>query len=191
MNSPVRLGVSPTATSTPNGFSINGLRLYFPELEPWVVHSVLLPLRSPSLSVHECGPLGLPATASGDPPTAPCRPAAAWPALLHTPPPHWVYQPPSCLESSPPSCMSPPLLTAWMNVSSLTPWLSDFYTVRFSVSSGCFLFLNCCCPSFGRARRCSVSTYASMSVGLMPYSKKRFLFTYQYFSQRSFSSFIK
>ena len=25
---------------------------------------------------------------------------------------------------------------------SLTPWLSDFHTVRFSVSSGCFLFLS-------------------------------------------------
>ena len=26
----------------------------------------------------------------------------------------------------------------WVNVSSLTPWLLDFHTVRFSVSSGCF-----------------------------------------------------
>ena len=65
-------------------------------------------------------------------------------------------------ESSPPSCPSPPLLLGWMNVSSLTLWLSDFHTVRFSVSSGCFLFLNCCCPSFGSARRHSVSTYASI-----------------------------
>ena len=29
-----------------------------------------------------------------------------------------------------------------MNVSSLTPWLSDFHTVQFSVSSGWFLFFN-------------------------------------------------
>ena len=29
-DSPVRLGVSPTAASTPKGFSIRGLRLYFP-----------------------------------------------------------------------------------------------------------------------------------------------------------------
>ena len=29
----------------------------------------------------------------------------------------------------------------------------DFLAVRFSVSSGYFLFLNCCCPSFGCARR--------------------------------------
>ena len=30
----------------------------------------------------------------------------------------------------------------WMNVSSLTPWLSDFHAVWFSGSSDCFLFLN-------------------------------------------------
>ena len=32
-------------------------------------------------------------------------------------------------ESSLPNCPSPPLLQVWMNVSSLTPWLSDFHTV--------------------------------------------------------------
>ena len=46
-----------------------------------------------------------------------------------------------CCESSLPSCPSLPLLLVWMNVSSLTPWLSDFHTVRFSASS-CFLLLN-------------------------------------------------
>ena len=66
--------------------------------------------------------------------------------------------------SSLPSCLPPPLLPVWMNVSSLSPWLSDFHTVRFSVSSGCFLFLNCC-PSFGCARRHSVSTYTSILAG--------------------------
>ena len=35
-----------------------------------------------------------------------------------------------------------PLLPVWMNVSSLTPWLSDFHTVWFSGSSGCILVLN-------------------------------------------------
>ena len=53
-----------------------------------------------------------------------------------------VLQLPPCCESSLPSCLSLPLLLAWMNVSSLTPWLSDVHTVRFSVSSDCFLFLN-------------------------------------------------
>ena len=69
------------------------------------------------------------------------------------------------VASSPvrPGCPSPPLLPVWMNVSSSSPWLLDFCAVRFSVSSGWFfLFLNCCCPSFGCARRCSVSTYTSI-----------------------------
>ena len=35
-------------------------------------------------------------------------------------------------------CPSPPLPPAWMNVSSLSPWLSDFHTNRFPGSSGCF-----------------------------------------------------
>ena len=34
------------------------------------------------------------------------------------------------------------LLPVWMNVSFLIPWLSDFYTVWFSVNSGCFWLLN-------------------------------------------------
>ena len=62
----------------------------------------------------------------------------------------------------PPSCPSLPLLPVWMNVSSSSPWLSDFRVVRFSVSSGCFLLLNCC--PFGCARRHSGSTYASILV---------------------------
>ena len=40
-----------------------------------------------------------------------------------------------------PSFPSPPLLPVWMNVS-LLPWLLDFHTVQFSVSSDCFLFSN-------------------------------------------------
>ena len=54
------------------------------------------------------------------------------------------------------------LLPVWTNVSSLSPWLSDFRAVQFSVSSGCFLFLNC--PSFGCVRRRSVSTYTSILI---------------------------
>ena len=43
MNSPVRLGVSPS-TALPTGFLQPGiLKPYFPELEPWVSHSVSLP----------------------------------------------------------------------------------------------------------------------------------------------------
>ena len=46
-----------------------------------------------------------------------------------------------CVFSAPWLLFSTPLLPIWMNVS-LTPWLSDFHTVRFSGSSGYFLFLN-------------------------------------------------
>ena len=53
-----------------------------------------------------------------------------------------VLQLPPCRESSLPGCQSPSLLPIWMNVSSLTPLLSDFHTVQFSISFGCFLFLN-------------------------------------------------
>ena len=56
-------------------------------------------------------------------------------------PPAASRHPPPCRESSLPRLLSPPLLPIWLNVSSLTPWLSDFHTVRFSVSSG-VLFLN-------------------------------------------------
>ena len=94
------------------------LRLYFPVLEPWVAWSVLLPHSSSRFICVNVGLWGLL--------------AAALPALFHNPPPHWVCQSPPCCESS------PPLLVVWMNVSSLSPWLLDFHTVLFSVSSGCF-----------------------------------------------------
>ena len=55
---------------------------------------------------------------------------------------HRVHKSSPCHLSSLPSCPSLPLLLVWMNVSSLTPWLSNFHRVRFSVSFGCFLFLN-------------------------------------------------
>ena len=86
--------------------------------------------------------------------------AVALPALFHNLPPCWVHQLPPCRNPLRPGCQSPPLLPVWMNVSSLSPWLSGFHTVDF-VSSSCFLFLNCC-PSFGCVRRHSVSICASI-----------------------------
>ena len=77
--------------------------------------------------------------------------------------------------ASPPSCVSLPLLLVWMNVSSLTPWLSDFHIVQFSGSSGCFLFLYCC-PSLGCARRRSVSTYASILAGSLVFFFHTFIY---------------
>ena len=115
-NSPVRLGVSP-AVNPHRYFQSEALRLYFPTLKLWVVWWFLLPSCS---SWFIC-------TWTWDCPG--CRP-----------PPRPVHQPLPCCESSLPSCPSPPLLSVWMNVS-LTPWLSDFHTVWFSVSSRCvFVF---------------------------------------------------
>ena len=131
-------------------FSIRGLRLYFPVLEAWVVQSALLPRCSSGLSMHECGATG---SASGRTACPVCS------TICH-------LSGSSCVARSPlhPGCLFLPLLPVWMNVSSLSPWLLDFRAVWFSVSSGCFLFLNCC-PSFGCARRHSVSTYASILAG--------------------------
>ena len=63
-----------------------------------------------------------------------------------------------------PNCLFPCLLSVWINVSSLTPWLSDFFTVQFSGSSGCFCFYIVCCP-FGCVRKWSMSTYSSILAG--------------------------
>ena len=124
----------PLLPQPPWVFSIRGLRLYFPVLEPWVVQSVLLPSWSCLFICMRMWYL----------------------PVCNLPTPY--------CESSPPGYPPLSLLPVWMNVSSLSPWLSDFHTVRFSVSSGWFLFLNCCCPS-GCARRHSVSTYASILAG--------------------------
>ena len=115
-NSPVTLGVSPAAVSTPTGVFNQNFEALFP-------YSVALgwgvcfaaQLFLPVYLCANVGPQGLP--------------AAAWPTLLHNPPPRWVCQPPPCCESSLPCCPSPPLLPVWMNVSSLSSCLSDFHTV--------------------------------------------------------------
>ena len=118
-NSPVRLGVSPAGTSTPTGVFNHWFEALFPPtgtLGCTVCHLV-----------HQL---------------LPCLPAAALPTVLHISPPGWVRQPLPCRSSSPPGCLSLPLLPVWMNVSSLSPWLLEFHTIQFSVSSGYFLFLN-------------------------------------------------
>ena len=113
----------------PHGFFQSEiLKFYIPTLEPWVVWSVSLPHCSSQLSTCKCGTAcstsyhlaGLPAATSFAP----------------------VLQPPPCHESFPPwlPFFIPP--TSLDECFSLTPWLWDFHTVRFSVSSGCILFLN-------------------------------------------------
>ena len=106
MSSPVMLGVSPVATLTPTGVFNQWFEALFP--------------RAGTLGCEVYHPVHQ---------LLPRQPAAALPTLLHNPPPRWVRQPPPCCESSPPGCLSPPLLQVWMNVSSLSPWLSDFHTV--------------------------------------------------------------
>ena len=141
----MRLGVSPAAASTPTGVFSQRFEASFPCPEALGCVSASLP----SVLVYLCANVGLRGLL-----------AAAWPAPLHNP--HLAGSASRHLAVSPlhPGCPSPPLLLVWMNVSSLSPWLSVFHTVGFSFSSGCFLFLNCC--PFGCARRRSVSTYASI-----------------------------
>ena len=122
----------------PQVFSISGLRLCFPMLELRVVQSVT---QSTSCCLAASCSFAHPAPQSAK---SLGPPASALLRVLST------RQP-----------VSAPL-PVWMHVSSLCPWRSDLHRVRFSVSSGCFLFLNCCCPSFGCARRHRVSTYASI-----------------------------
>ena len=130
-------------------FSIRGLRLYFPELEPWIVQSVSLPHCSSQFIYARMWGQGRSLL------------AVALPAPFHSPPSRWISQPLPCHES----VSAPP---TGLGVSSLSPWLLDFHTVQFSVTSGCFLFLNCC--SFGCERRCSVSTYAPILARSFLYS---------------------
>ena len=111
------------------------------------------PAVPPSLSMCECGAVGS---------TSCCTACPVHSTICH------LSGSTSCrVAVTPlcPSCLSLPLLLVCMNASSLFPWLSDFHAVQFSVSSGCFLFLNSCCPSFGCVRRHSVSTYASIMAG--------------------------
>ena len=103
-------------------FQSEVLRVYFPALESWVFLVCLAPqLFSHFTHVQMWGgffSLSPPAVALPGPLVA---------ALLRV------------LSTWLPSL---PLLPVWMNVSSLTLWLLDFHTVQFSVSPGCFLFLN-------------------------------------------------
>ena len=115
MNSPVRLEFLLLPPQPPQVFSVSGLGLYFPTLEPLV-------LRSVTWSTSGCLTSQLQL----------CPPRST---ICHLTGSASRY-----LSASPlcPGCPSPPLLLVWMSVSSLSPWLSDFHIVWFSVSSGCF-----------------------------------------------------
>ena len=159
VNSPVRLEVSPAAASTCTAVFNQWFEALFPHTGALGLHGLFRsPVVPPSLSAHECGTAG--STSHHLMGSTSCSLPASLRLARPSPPATAMRS----LESSPPGCTSPPLLPVWVNVSSLTPLLSDFHTVWFSVSSGCFLFLSCCCP-FGCARRHSVSTYTSILAG--------------------------
>ena len=148
----------------PRAFSIRGLRLYFPALEPWVMRSALLPAVCPVYLCASVGPQGatprsacpvLHHSESGPPGLSVrmwgrrvCQWSDCLPCSSHTPP---VSVPPRQLESSPPQLpvSAPP--TGLDECLFFISLVSDFLAIWFSVSSGC-------------ARRRSVSTYAAILV---------------------------
>ena len=152
----------------PWAFSIRGLRLYFPTVEPWVEPSALLPAVCPVylcsnvgpwgatcrsachvLRHSESGPLSLSAQIWG------CRgllvvrlpdpfvPHSASLRPVSVPPWQRESSPPWLPVSTPPTCLDECLFFISL--------VSDFLAVRFSVSSGC-------------VKRRSVSTYAAILV---------------------------
>ena len=110
------LGVPPADASTPTGVVSQRFEASFPCTGALGCALCLAPQLFLPVYLH--ADVGLPGP-----------PAATLPTL--------VLQPLPCLKSSLPSCPSLPLLLVWMNVS-LILWLSEFHTVQFSVSSGCF-----------------------------------------------------
>ena len=138
-NSPVRLGVSPAA-STPQVFSIRGFEALFPCTGTLGYPGCLAPQ---FLLVYLHANVGLP-----------CLPAAASPGppaatLLHV------------LSVQLPVSASPTGLGECFFFNSMVVGLP--YSLIFCQFWFFFFFiLNCCCPSFCCARRHSVSTYASI-----------------------------
>ena len=115
--SPVRLGVSAAAApALTRAFSIRGLRLYFPALEPWVAWSALLPAVCLVSLCANVGPQGLLVVG------LPARtPPVSVPVLPWATPRLPISAPPTCLDEG-------------LFFISL---VSDFLAIQFSVSSGC------------------------------------------------------
>ena len=125
VNSPVRLGVSPTAASTPTGVFSQCFEALFPHTGALGCVFCLAPPAIPhSLSMRKCGAAG--SSSHHLVGSASC--SLASPSLTV----HHLACSASChLTVNPlhPGCPSPPLLLVWMNISSLSPWLLDFLTV--------------------------------------------------------------
>ena len=117
MNSPVRLGISPMAT-TPIGFYCQRCwGFLFLRWNPGLCGLSRSPVAPPGLSACRCG-------------TTSC-------CLTHL-----ILQLLPCCTSSPPWLPISALPTSLDECFFFNSLLSDFFTVRFSGRSGCFLFLN-------------------------------------------------
>ena len=127
----------------PQVFQSEVLRLYFPVLKSWVAWSVQLPSCS-SWFIH----------------------MQMWDHPLLKPLPHLpqFYSHHLTVSSLHSGFLSPSFIPVWMNVTYLTPWLSDFHIVRFSGSSGYFLFLNLS-PFFRLCEEAECTTYTSILSG--------------------------
>ena len=145
MTSPVRLGISPVAASTPTGVFNQRFEALFPQVGALGCEVCFAP--QPLLPVYLCmnvGPWGLLAVSL----PAPFIPQSAT-----------SLGPESPLPQLPVSAPPTGLGECFFFISLVV----GLRAVQFSVSSGCLLFLNCCCP-FCCARRHSVSTCASILV---------------------------
>ena len=119
-NSPVRLGVSPAAASTPTGVFSQRFEALFPHAGALGCAVCFVP--PPFIPVYLCvnvGSQGLPAT------TLWGLPAAAWPTPFHNLPSRWVRQLLPCCVSSLPGCPSLPLLPQanWALVVLIPGWM--------------------------------------------------------------------
>ena len=152
--SPVRLGVSLAASPTPTGVFNQKFESSFCCAGALGYVVVFAPRCSSGLSVHDCG-----ATVSASGQTAcPFHPTLRQSQSHHGKAPRQG-------ESSPPWLPISAPLTGLDECLFFISLVSDFLAVRFSVSSGCFLFVNCCCPPFGCVRRHRMSTYISILAG--------------------------
>ena len=143
------LGVSPTAAPS-IGFIARSFVASVSHSETWTVLSVSLPCvllvylhMNVVPLVHQLPPhLPSPPVSVSHPWYASCHLAAHHPC---------------------PDCESLSLLSVWMNVSSLTPWLSDFHTVESGSTSGGLLFSIGCYPSFPLQGSNTVSYTSSLA----------------------------
>ena len=119
-NSPVRLGASPSATTHTGFCSWRLWGFICPCWNPGFLSLSPSPLVPPSLTTGKCGTT--------------CSASR-----------HLLWWSNCSLSVSPlhPGCPFPTLLLVLVNVSSVTPWLSDFHTVRLSGSSVLLLLLFC------------------------------------------------